>query len=86
MLYILIFPDTYQAISFENTCKNAGFSFTLRPVPRMLSSSCGIAAQVDSSREHLDRILKQCQESGVKIESVYLHQKQNGQEAYSLVP
>ena len=43
--YIVTFETTHHALRFEKTLKGKGISLTLLPVPRRLSSSCGIAAR-----------------------------------------
>jgi len=43
--YIVTFETTHHALRFEKTLKEKGISLLLLPVPRRLSSSCGIAAR-----------------------------------------
>ncbi|AMP20518.1 hypothetical protein AZF37_04455 [endosymbiont 'TC1' of Trimyema compressum] len=47
MTYIYItFSSTHDALTFENTFKGR-FPFRIVPVPREISTSCGIAARLD---------------------------------------
>lgn len=47
MTYIYItFPSTHDALNFENTFKGQ-FPFRIVPVPREISTSCGIAARLE---------------------------------------
>lgn len=47
MTYIYItFPSTHDALTFENIFKGQ-FPFRIVPVPREISTSCGIAIRLD---------------------------------------
>ena len=39
------FKTTSAALMFERTCRGAGISARIAPVPRKLSSSCGLACE-----------------------------------------
>lgn len=56
--YVLTFENVSQAIKFEKLCKEKGFEGALIPVPRRISSSCGLAAKFNPSlkREVLEII------------------------------
>ncbi|MDD3904620.1 MAG: DUF3343 domain-containing protein [Sphaerochaeta sp.] len=45
--YIATFFSHYGAIQFRSHAKSVGFSCTLMPVPRSLSSSCGTCAKYE---------------------------------------
>lgn len=66
---IILFPSTHHAIRAEKKAKEHGFSIKLIPVPRHLSSDCGVCLRCSlDQRENLERVL---QEEGVKIEGVH---------------
>ncbi len=78
MLYIITFPSTYQALNFEKKFKDAGLSFTLRPVPREISSSCGIAAQIKTDYNNVLSIWEECKKSSIETDGLYSFQKEKG--------
>ena len=67
---VLIFRGTHQVMSAEKNLKRAGVPMRLIPVPRRLSSDCGLAIRIflpyrDRAREVLTR-------SGVIPRSVHI--------------
>lgn len=77
MLYIITFPSTHNALNFEKKFANTGLNFTLRPVPREISSSCGIAAQVKTSEEKIKSIWDECIQSKITPDGLYSIEKAN---------
>lgn len=74
MEYTVTFFTHSGAIRFENFMNEKGISVRLMPVPRKLSSSCGIAAKIvfdgdikDVIIEDIDKIFKE----GAKL--IYTH-------------
>jgi hypothetical protein len=58
---ILIFRGTHQVMSAEKNLKKAGVPMRLIPVPRRLTSDCGLAIRISSTdriraREVLSRV------------------------------
>ncbi|MBQ4430535.1 MAG: DUF3343 domain-containing protein [Synergistaceae bacterium] len=45
MLCLATFKTTSAALMFERTCRGAGIDAKIAPVPRSLSSSCGLACK-----------------------------------------
>ncbi len=45
MSCLATFKTTSAALMFERTCRNAGIKARIAPVPRKLSSSCGLACE-----------------------------------------
>ena len=45
MYCLATFKTTSAALMFERTCRGAGINARIAPVPRKLSSSCGLACQ-----------------------------------------
>lgn len=48
---VLIFRGTHQVLSAEKQLKRAGIPFRLIPVPRRLTSDCGLAIRVPVSEK-----------------------------------
>lgn len=58
---LILFPSTHDALRAEKYWAQSGFSGKLRPIPRSLSSSCGLclATELPSDRDPL-QILEEC--------------------------
>ena len=71
MVYgVILFPSTYFALRAEKKSKEKGLSVRLIPVPRHLSSDCGVCLRVSwEQRETIESLLKK---EGVKMEGVHL--------------
>jgi hypothetical protein len=55
---VLIFRGTHQVLSAEKRLKREGVSMRLIPVPRLLTSDCGLAIRIPlSERERVRGIL-----------------------------
>ena len=64
---ILVYSTSY-AIRAEQILHRAGFKSKLIPVPRHLSSDCGVCVRFDDGqREAIDRILG---DSGMEIQGI----------------
>ena len=70
MVYgVILFPSTYFALRAEKKSKEKGLSVKLIPVPRHLSSDCGVCLRISwEQRETIESLLK---EEGVKMEGVH---------------
>ncbi len=67
---VILFPSIHFVLQAEKLMKGRGFSIDLIPVPRQLSSDCGICMLIEwEQREKLYSLL---QGEGVKIEGVHL--------------
>ncbi|MGB9812340.1 MAG: DUF3343 domain-containing protein [Thermovenabulum sp.] len=51
--YLITFPSVHHALKFENNFKGK-LPFELVPVPREISSSCGVAAKILETENILD--------------------------------
>lgn len=69
MTYILIFPSDYFVMKGEKILKNKGLNTRLIPVPRKISSDCGMALEVLSP--DIKSIKKFLEEGGCKLTEVY---------------
>ncbi len=66
---VITFPSTYMALSAEKVVKSAGLEGKLIPVPRKISTSCGMALRL--AEHQLNQVLALLDEAGVEIEGVY---------------
>jgi hypothetical protein len=57
--YLITFPSVHHAMAFEDMAKSGPLIFQLIPVPREISSSCGVAAKVQHiTKEELLQLLR----------------------------
>ncbi|MCG0275411.1 MAG: DUF3343 domain-containing protein [Thermosediminibacteraceae bacterium] len=69
--FMITFPSVHHALRFESKMKGTGIPFQLIPVPREISSSCGVAAKVKfSDRKALHDIIYNLQ---IEFDSIYLY-------------
>ncbi|MDO9534397.1 MAG: DUF3343 domain-containing protein [Bacillota bacterium] len=81
--YIVTFETTHHALKFEKTLKGEGISLTLLPVPRRLSSSCGIAARFLPDVLHTVKELIGCHD--LQLDKLYLFENEkNNVKFYSV--
>jgi len=71
--YIVItFPSTHQALKLESGAKSSGLDLKLIPVPREISSSCGIAAKIGQNEpENIELFME---EQGIEYDGIYLYE------------
>lgn len=60
--YIIAFHTHSNAIHFERTCKSQGITCTLMPIPRKISSNCGIGAKIKFNG-HISSLISESIES-----------------------
>ena len=65
MICIATFETTHMAILFEKTCKKAGLSVRIVPVPREISASCGLACRFDPDDEQ--RVRELASENSIEV-------------------
>lgn len=66
---VFTFHTTTQAIFMEQRCKAAGAPGRMIPVPRQISSGCGMAwAAPAEARPELERLIRQ---DGIEVEAVH---------------
>ena len=75
---ILIFQGTHQVLFAEKHLKRAGVPMRLIPVPRSLTSDCGLAIRVSPSGK--DRARDVLSEAGLLPYSVHILRKEGGYE------
>jgi hypothetical protein len=78
---VLIFRGTHQVLSAEKRLKGGGVSLRLIPVPRRLTSDCGLAIRIPL--DHRDRAREILSRARLLPESVHLPRLDGG---YDSVP
>jgi len=74
--YIVVtFPSVHHALKLESRAKNLNLSLKLIPVPREISSSCGIAAKIDQDELKNTELLMD--EHGIEYDGIYLYETPN---------
>lgn len=70
MVYtVILFPSIHHAIRAEKKAKEQGLTVKLIPVPRHLSSDCGVCLRCPiDQRKILEALLLQ---EGIKIEGIH---------------
>ena len=68
--YLITFPSTHYALKAEANLKRNGFKVNLIPIPRDISSDCGIALTLQclDLQENVRNILKR---EGIIIENIF---------------
>lgn len=67
---VILFPSIHYAIRAEKKARENGISVKLIPVPRHLSSDCGVCLRCSPDQsESLERLFQQ---ESVKIEGIHL--------------
>ena len=66
---VILFPSIHFALQAEKLIKGKGFSIDLIPVPRQLSSDCGICLLIEWEQKQILYTL--LEEGGVRIEGVH---------------
>jgi hypothetical protein len=66
---IITFFTVHQALRAEKALMEAGFRITIIPVPREISSDCGVALKFECEEEA--RVAKILESNKVKIESIH---------------
>lgn len=66
---VFTFYSTHLALEFENLLRDNGIEVKLIPVPRQISSSCGLAGRI--SRQDISEIKKLCEKIDLEYEDIY---------------
>ena len=67
--YVFTFYSTHLALEFEKKLKNNDLKIKLIPVPRQISSSCGIEKK--KKKEDLGEIKNFCEENQIEYDNIY---------------
>ena len=65
---VILFPSVHFALRAEKLVKEKGISHKLIPVPRHLSSDCGVCLRMPWDKK--EEIVSLLEQNGVKIEAV----------------
>jgi hypothetical protein len=66
---VILFPSVHFALRAEKLVKEKGISHKLIPVPRHLSSDCGVCLRIPWERK--EEVLEALAQAGVKVDSSY---------------
>ena len=66
---VILFPSVHYALRAEKEAKKNEFKIKLIPVPRHLSSDCGVCLRFSWSQKEM--LLSLLEAEGVKVEGVY---------------
>ncbi len=66
---VILFPSIHYVIQAEKLIKEKGLFFDLIPVPRYLSSDCGVCILFEWEKR--DIILNVLDDAGLKIEGIH---------------
>lgn len=67
---VILFPSTGHALKAEKALQNAAIRCKLVPVPRHLSSDCGVCLRL--AQQDLEPALQQLTAAGAEIEAHHL--------------
>ena len=74
MKCVLLFESVHQVMRVEKLLRRKGFSIDLIPVPREISSDCGIA--VELPWEERREVFLLCEENGISILGFYIRDQE----------
>ncbi len=66
---IILFPSIHFALKAEKVIKEKGFASKLIPIPRHLSSDCGVGLRISWAEK--DVIRKALEEAAVRMEALH---------------
>ena len=66
---LFTFYSTHLALEFERTLKTKDIFVKLIPVPRKISSSCGLAGKIEE--DNLLKVKEICKENDIEFEEIY---------------
>ncbi len=67
---VILFPSIHFALKAEKLLKGKGIPYKLIPVPRYISSDCGVCLRI--AWEEKEEVLTLLAQEGVKIDGVHL--------------
>lgn len=65
---IITFHQLTEALTFEKYCKQNDVKVRLIPVPRAISSSCGLSAKLDD----IENIKDKLEQEDIEYDEIYL--------------
>ena len=79
---LFTFYSTHLALEFERTLKSKEIYVKLIPVPRKISSSCGLAGKIE--KKDLSEVKEICEENNIEFEDIYKIFENNKKEPVKL--
>ncbi|MFW5786993.1 MAG: DUF3343 domain-containing protein [Halanaerobiales bacterium] len=67
--YVFTFHSTHQALEFEKLLNNNDYKVKLIPVPRQISSSCGLAGRI--KKNDINKLKSLCNKNNIEYDSIY---------------
>lgn len=74
--YVITFPNTHSAIKAEKLLEKSLLSFLIMPVPRVISSGCGLA--IKTSPDNYNEVIAVLKAGGVSIQGAYAADRRVG--------
>jgi hypothetical protein len=72
---IFTFYSTHLALKFERELKSSEINVKITPVPRQISSSCGLSGRINA--QNLEKVKADCTEKEIEYEDIYQINGQN---------
>lgn len=66
---IFTFYSTHLALAFERELKNNKIDVKITPVPRQISSSCGLSGRINA--QDLEKVKEVCSDNEIEYEDIY---------------
>ena len=66
---IFTFYSTHLALAFERELKNKKIDVKITPVPRQISSSCGLSGRINA--QDLEKVKEVCSHNQIEYEDIY---------------
>jgi hypothetical protein len=66
---IITFYSTHLALAFERELKNSEINVKITPVPRQISSSCGLSGRINA--QDLGKVKEVCSDNQIEYEDIY---------------
>ena len=66
---IFTFYSTHLALEFERELKSSEINVKTTPVPRQISSSCGLSGRIND--HDLEKVKALCKEKNIEYEDIY---------------
>mgnify|MGYP006429219417 CR=1 FL=1 len=72
---IFTFYSTHLALEFERELKSSEINVKITPVPRQISSSCGLSGRIND--QDLEKVKNICSEKEIEYEDIYQINEEN---------
>ncbi len=75
--YIIVFKNTFDAMSAERKLKELNYDFRIMPTPTSITMSCGICIRIDDK----DKVIEILQDDILEYKNIYFRDN----EGYALI-